>query len=309
MNKMHIVILSVAAVGLMFYPGFGGTFVCAQQGTPAQPITIQSPFPLAELAELLQGLYARPVTYEDALLVWRGDQEDDVATGIPRLRTRLFKVPRGLSPTDTPQLDAASVRRALAAYHQQNDGPRFDLRESKMGLHIVPAQVAGADGRLAQSVNVLDSVVAIPLASRTPTEHFMALCAALTVSSGVTIRFNFNGGFRPLEVLYLPNGRMPPQGDWSEEERQSLSFNWGAQGVSAHEALVSLLAPSSTTLSWELRCLAGAGRQDRKCFLSVVTINPRQVRSDGSISVGPPLLYDRCTNCPKLVQPPLVVKE
>lgn len=40
---------------------------------PTQPVTIRSPFPLAEFAELIQGRYARPVTYEDALLVWRGD--------------------------------------------------------------------------------------------------------------------------------------------------------------------------------------------------------------------------------------------
>lgn len=304
MKKTCSVIRGGALVGLMLLHGFTGAPARAQGEPPARPAAIRSPFPLAEFAELLQGLYARPVTYEDALLVWRGDQDEAPATGKPRLKSRLFTVPDGLSPAQAPRLDAALVRRALDAYHQQNDGPRFDVRESSMGVHIVPARVAGTDGQLAPSVNILDSVITVPPARRTPTEHFAALCAALTVSSGVAIPLNFNWGLAPLETLFLPNGNMPPRGPWTAAQGDSLAFEWGAPGVPAQEALISLLGSSSTTLSWELRCRAGEGRQGRTCILSVVTISLAQTLPNGSIAVGPPLLYDRCTNCPKLGQPP-----
>jgi hypothetical protein len=309
MNKSYGAILGGALIALMFFPSLQVARAQAQGQSPAQPVTIRSPFPLAEFAELVQGRYARPVTYEDALLVWRGDQDEVQATGRPRLKTRLFTLPEGLSPEETPQLDAA-VRRALAAYNQQNDGPRFDLRESRMGLHIVPAQVAGMDGQLGKSANLLDTVITVSSAWRTPTEHFTALCAALTASSGVTVHFNFNGGIRPLEILFLPNGNMPPHVVWTEADREPLVFDWGAPGIPAQEALISLLDPSATTLSWELRCTAGEGRRGRVCILSVVTINITQTLPNGSASAGRPMLYDRCTvNCPKLVQPPAPLKK
>ena len=107
-----------------------------------------------------------------------------------------------------------------------------------------------------------------------------------------------------MEVVFLPNGNMPPQGIWSDAERDSLTFEWGAPGISAQEALISLLNSSSTTLSWELRCQAGEGTQGRKCVLSISVIVLRQTLPNGSIAVGPPLLYHRCTKCPKLGQPP-----
>lgn len=304
MNRTYGAILGRALAGLMFLPGFPGGAGRAQGQSLVQPVTIRSPSPLAEFAELIQGRYARPVTYEDALLVWRGDQDEVQATGAPRIKIRLFTLPEGLGPEETPQL-AAAVRRGVDAYHEQNDGPRFDVRESRMGVHIVPARVAGMDGQLSPSVNLLDSVITVASARRTPTEHFMALCAALTASSGVAVHFNFYGGVRPLEILFLPNGKMPPQGVWTEADREPLAFEWGSPGMPAQEALMSLLGPSATTLSWELRCTAGVGRQGRKCMLSIVTIDVTQTLSNGSTSAGRPLLYDRCTvNCPKLVQPP-----
>jgi hypothetical protein len=302
MNKTYSAIAGGVSIGLMFFPNPPGGHARAQGLPPIQPVTIRSPFPLAEFAELIQGRYARPVTYEDALLVWRGDQDEIRETGRPRLKTRLFTLPGGLSPAETPGLDAALLRRALAAYHQQNDGPRFDVRESRMGLHIVPAQVAGMDGQLAPSVNLLDSVITVPRARRTPTEHFRALCAALTVSSGVTV--DFNGGFRPVEVLFLPNGNMPPHVIWSEADKEPILIEWGAPGIPAQEALISLLDPSATTLSWELRCPAGEGRQGRRCLLSIVTIDITSTLPDGSTSAGRQMLYDRCTNCPPLLPPP-----
>jgi hypothetical protein len=304
MKKTYPAILGGALVGAILFQGFTGAPARAQRESSAQPVTIRSPFPLAEFAELLQGEYARPVTYEDALLVWRGDQDAAPATGRPELRTRVFTVPEGLKPSQAPHLDAALVRRALDAYHQQNDGPRFDVRESRMGVHIVPARVAAMDGDLAPSVNILDSVITVPPGKRTPTEHLDALCAALTLSSGVTITC-IGGATSPLELVFLPNGNMPPRPIWTDADRDSLTFEWGAPGIPAQQALISLLDSSSTTLSWELRCQAGEARQGRKCILTIGAIVLRRTLPNGSIAVGPSLLYDRCTKCPRPGQPPL----
>jgi hypothetical protein len=300
-KSIYCAILGGVLIGFIVAQAFSGTAARAQG---ARAVVIRSPFPLAEFAELLQGLYARPVTYEDALLVWRGDQEDIRTTGKTRLKTRVFAVPDGLNPAQAPRLDAALVKRALEAYHQQNDGPRFEVRESKMGFHIIPALVASENGQLGPSANILGSVITVPRAKRTPTEHFAALCAALTVSTGVTVRFDFALSIRPLELVFLPNGNMPPRGILTDAELESQRFEWGASGISAQDAIISLIEPSSTTLSWELRCLAGEGRQDRTCFLNIGVITLRHVLPDGSIALGAPLLYDRCSKCAKPGQPP-----
>jgi hypothetical protein len=217
------------------------------------------------------------------------------------------------------------LRAAVEAYHSQTDAPLYTVTESGGGFHIVPIAAAGADGNPAAPINLLDAVVTIPYAKRTPTEHFQALCDAIAAQSGVKILCAAGPATGLLETLYLPNGRYfhlndmvfekrtptgetiqltPEQAKRKAQIHEQMSIGWGAQGVTARDAMVSLLEPSATTFTWHLLCQGGLGLEGRTCVLNVTTINIVK-KVPGGDSAYPLLLWDRCTsNCPKLRVPP-----
>src|SRR5579863_9065895 len=128
-----------------------------QPSAPSDPRMIATNRPLAEAADLLQHIYGKVITYEDPILVWDGD-----LTPSGRNATGRHGVgPKALSfrmPAETgsePDVSAV-LAKTLAGYHQQTDGPRFQLLTSRFGLHIIPAQVREQDGRMAQAHNPLD---------------------------------------------------------------------------------------------------------------------------------------------------------
>jgi hypothetical protein len=106
-------------------------------------------------------------------------------------------------------------------------------------------------------------------------------------------------GNYPLEQIYMPNGHVGRIGS-----REDLTVAWGAQGITAREALTNLLEPSATTLDWHLICQVG-----RDCFIQVDALKLGVATPDGRIG-WKAMLYDRCTvNCPKLVHPPPPIKK
>jgi hypothetical protein len=162
---------------------------------------------------------------------------------------------------------------------------------SKLGLHLVPDLVRGADGTLASTRNPLDILVNLPVAQRTPTAHLRALCAELSAASGVNITFVGPAAY-PLEQIYMPGGHFGRRGS-----REDLTVPWGADGVPAREALVNLLVPSATTLRWHLIC-----RTDKSCFIQVGPIQFITQKPGGTVATE--LLYDHCTICPNVIHPP-----
>jgi hypothetical protein len=238
--------------------------------------------------------YASPVTYEDPIWEYEGDIETIGGRRGPLPLSRTFTIPQGLTPEHRPRLDVAVLGEALAAYHSQTDGPRFKIAASLLGLHLIPDQVRGADGRFAPARNALDTVLNMPVTSESPSQHLADLCAELSAATRAHIVFMGPSGNYPLEQIYMPNGHAGRFGS-----REDLTVAWGAQGVSAREALINLLEPSATTLDWHFIC-----RADRSCFIQVSPIAFNVAMPDGQTG-WKTMLYDRCTvNCPKLVQPP-----
>ncbi|MGD0869396.1 MAG: hypothetical protein ABSB88_07595 [Bryobacteraceae bacterium] len=257
------------------------------------PQTISSPRPLLDLCELIQSWYAKIVTYEDPIWVWRGELEsrrgnENVKWGLfPKART--FSIPASLSPATAPTLSLQLLDSFVDLYHRQTDGPRFTVLSSKLGLHIVPTQAYDATGRLTPAVNPLDLVVSVPVASRTPSGHLRALCAQLSASSPVPIEFDASG-----MVPWLDQFFAPPQAE----------FDWGAAPAVAREALIDLLDRSATSLCWKLLCQASAEPGDRLCMLNIRPVQVSVTRPDGETRVVS-LQYDRCTKCPPLPPPPI----
>lgn len=253
------------------------------------PETITWGMPLEKAAERLQQIYARPVTYEDPARLWRGEME--VAPigrdGKEHLRVKQHSLtmPEGLATGETVSLDAVTVTRVVEAYHQQNpDQARFRVIESRMGFHIVPAQVHDKTAQLAPSASPLDASISVPVEERTASEHLTALCKAVAAAAGTPIE-----AFIPyFDGYYAANGYLLPR-IRTGSERPYMLFKWGATAEVARDALIDLLDGSATTLSWTLHCGLTSGQSQNGCILE---LPPLQVGPTRRV-----VFYDRCANC------------
>jgi hypothetical protein len=251
------------------------------------PTPIASPRPLADAADLLVHLYGKVVTYEDPVWVWRGDVEPEPG-GDPNRKWGLFPKAHGFTmPAETgvdPDL-ASVLQKTLAAYHQQGLGARFQVLTSKWGYHIVPIQAHDEGGSLVPASSPLDSHVYLTTETRTPLQHLSALLDAIGVASGVKIDpAMFGGGFN------------------SEFRSAPASFEWGAAGVVARDALIELLDKSATTFLWRLKCQPSARAEDRFCALNTSKIEVAITDAQGKPATRV-LYFDRCGNCPPVAIP------
>lgn len=252
---------------------------------------IVSARPLSDVAEVLQSRYAKAVTYEDPVLAWRGDTQSVTAPSGRIYQTfleRTINLPPGLSPDQSPILDAALLGRALTEYEKLNDTPRFRIATSGLGLHIIPDTVRDAGGIPAAAKNPLDIQVTIPRATRTASDHFLAICAALSPASSMRV-----------DCLAVGLNE-----DWYEKlfAAPGGTLEWGASGMNARDALIDLLDHSATTFSWRLLCGAPGAFDGHSCSLNLDPIRFAKTAADGSIKVER-LEYDRCNSCaprPKL---------
>jgi len=287
----------------------GGALVAAislaQTAGPVDRLVITAVRPLKDVVDMLEAAYSKPVTYEEPVRVWRGDLKvvgkNENARFALLPQDRSFRLPVALGPPEAPVLDGTLVGKILDAYHAQNDGARFRLLTSNYGLHIVPALVNGADGRLALGGSLLDTVITIPRERRMPDGHIQALSDAVNASSATKMQAVPNLQFME---HFAPGGTVCPSGGPSIADYpgapgppEACSFEWGAAAVPAREALISLLEQSSTTMTWKLLCQPSAQPQDRICFLDVEPLVVTAPRADGRPRRHY-LLYDRCTICP-----------
>jgi len=243
---------------------------------------ITSGRPLSDAADVLQARYGKPVTYEDPVWAWSGDAISSPVRPtaiVPLQRTMAF--PAGLTPDETPTLDAGVLIQVLSEYEKLNDAPRFRVVTSRFGLHIIPDMVRGADGNLGFARSPLDANIAIPRAVRTATAHLGSICDAAAPLADVTLvcsAAGFNEDW--FEKLFAA-----PQG----------KLEWGSSGTSARDALLDLLGGSATTFSWRLNCVPGAPH-GQYCVLNVVPIPVLKPDRQGIVRVGR-LEYDRCSTC------------
>jgi hypothetical protein len=201
---------------------FSGPSSSGQQSSA--PEIINWNFPLERAAERMQQVYARPVTYEDPMRLWSGAM---VAKGhLPNgsdflvVRPHTFILPEWPSFDKVPALDLATVTNVVEAYHRQNPGqPAYQVIASSMGFHIVPIQAHDVQGRLGPAVSVLDSVVSVPIESRTASEHLAALCLAVTNATGIPTE-SWKTAF---DQYYAANGYLLPRA-LTKTERPYMLF-------------------------------------------------------------------------------------
>jgi hypothetical protein len=262
----------------------------AQQSTPAQVITYY--LPLERAAELLEQRYAIVVTDENPVQVWPGElgvRRRPNGIEVPFLKEHSLALPPGLTPEKTPKLDAPLLRTVVEAYHQQNpDQPRFQVLESKMGLHIVPVQVHDESGKLVPATNPLDAQISVPVEKRTASEHMRALCDAVTASAvaGAGSTVKSNGG--PFDQYYAANGYLLPR-RLTGTERPYMLFEWGTSGTTARDALIDLMDGSASSMTWHFGCGPAGQRTGLECFLNMM---PLMLGPEKRI-----VSHDRCKDC------------
>jgi hypothetical protein len=229
---------------------------------------------LHEVAQLLNQRYHKTVTYEEPILVWRGDlvpgRFPEASMGLWQ-KDRHFVVPTGLDPQHTAVLDLGVLRAVVESYNSQNsDGPLYKATESQFGLHILPLHMRDANGEIVEATSLLDAQVTVASALRMPSEQLQALCDAVTAAGNGALQFTY-ARIR-LDIAFAPNGLLPPRGAaqlLSAKEKEPFSIVWGVSGVTAREALVNLIRLSQTKLTWYLLCQPGARPQDRFCVLNL----------------------------------------
>ena len=244
-------------------------------------------------------------------------REDMILTGIrPNVpmayesRSRTVRIPSDLIPARTQKLDAAALGSLLDSYHRDNpDAPQFSVRETRYGLHIIPTLLRGDEGQVVRAVTPLDAIVTVPVGDRMASGHLAALSAAVNAAAGIKTLLIDDS----VDSYYAANGLALPRrvlarlltGSGGEEAKRPYVFRWGASGVPAREALLSLLEGSASTLTWYVTCHPSPDPANRLCNFSVVPLTVVVVGPDGKASKRS-LAYDRCTKCPPLGPPPPV---
>lgn len=261
------------------------------QGLVAGPgDTIYTTRPVEALATLMERRYESPVTYEDPLWEFQGDFAPD-GNGVQFPKFLTFVGPAELTQARRPKLDAEVLGEALAAYHSQTDGPRHRIATSRLGLHLIPDQVRGVDGAFAAAGNPLDTVVNMSITLRSASQHLEDLCAEVSTAMGARILVSAADA-NSFERVYAPDRH-------GAEGSTDRKVAWGAQGISAREALINLLDPSAATLHWRLICVGGW-----TCFFRVEPIKlPAPALEIGPSTHCvqpqiPELPLDWCVACP-----------
>jgi hypothetical protein len=257
--------------------------ICAQE-------TVVSPRPLGTVADRLQESWARPVTYEDPVWLWSGDLETD-KPGVKWStypKRRVMQIPTAAVKNLDRKRDSALLTQIVEAWNRSAGGPKFAVRTSSFGIHIVPVASADASGRMRPAAPLLDQVVTVPAEFRLPNEHLRALAWALKASTGMWIYESIGSIGVRFNQVFTGTG--------------NLMFEWGVEQRQAREALIDLLTRSATTFSWRFNCQPAESVQDRFCVLNIVPIMVQRTNSAGEV-IRDMIAYDRCKRCP--TRPPL----
>lgn len=289
MNRaMHAILLSrhIIMGAMLFAAIFADGAILAQTTESSNSRMISKRArPLEDAAVLLQAEYGMPITYEDPILIWREDLESvQYAKGKTGLQPKplSFSMPVDVDPGRNPKLDDWLLGKVLDAYHRQTDGPRFRVTDWSWGLSILPAEVRDANGQLAKVTPLLDTIISIPEAVRSPSEHFGAICEAITTSTGIELKY----GGQWMDQYFSP---IPLPRRMNDDQRKQISFTWGGVNLIAREAVINLLEHSATTLTWKVLCQSDEGY----CVFTPQPIMINARSSDGTLAGRKALTRDR----------------
>lgn len=261
----------------------------AAQDSPPDPPTVWPPpapitsgRPLADVIQLLQARFARPVTYEEPVWVHADDLQlmDPVrpARGLMlKRRTLDLSVVPGLAAAR--KLDRGLVEAVTTAYVNQNSTPVFRVESSSHGLHVIPSSSRDAAGNISPQPALLDTVISIPAQTFQKVDSALEeICKAVGAAAAVRIDLSLRPMGSGFSQLY-DAGRPP-------------AFSWEVDNQPARDAMVSLLERSATTFTWRFLCSAGKEPDEHFCVLGVVPLE-LTVRDRSGRQVKRRLQYDR----------------
>jgi|GEM_PF-950138 len=253
----------------------------------AQTQRITGPRPLGELADRLEAVWARPISYEEP--VWMASDLSTAGSG-PRSRSVDVQV-AAFQNRDRNQ-DVSYLGGVLVAFNRDNRDLQYQVIETSLGFAFVPEKrpqsVVALSG---QSRTVLDELVSVPIETRTGFGHVVAIAEALTARLGFKVEAN-------TPILGMGFDRL-----FSGTQFES-TVNWGTNSqVPAREALSDLLLMSATSMSWRLNCQPPSNADKAFCVLNVAPLRIETLDQQGR-AVKVTLEYDRCQRCPPLVPRP-----
>jgi hypothetical protein len=242
--------------------------IASSQQRTSETTVVTSGRPLEEVANRLQEVYGKVVTYEEPLLTWREELQSQNGRS-PEEKWQLFPKPqtfsmRAISPGSDLGL---FLKDTIAAYHEQTSGTRFKVISSILGYHIVPVQAHDESGRLGVTSSILDRVITVPGEARTARGHLLTIGEA--VNKTLPIR------------LIISAVSASPRGFDDAFRAKPGEFTWGIQNLPAREALIDLFNRSATSFSWQLKCQSSAQLGDRFCVLNVGLLEVEEIDSEG----------------------------
>ncbi len=186
----------------------------AQKGTShGQTVSVTDSRPLAQIAEILNGRYGVPISYEDASAYpFDGDLGDTVETerrrgfpSAPALTLRNTTLKFVAEPLDVGfdgawpgrPADPAGVARILQGVldqHAANGSPgRFKILQTKLGLAIVPTATRNSAGDFVPEQSLLDTRISFAKVEGDTYSVINTFTEALAAASGAKIDFPFGG--------------------------------------------------------------------------------------------------------------------
>jgi hypothetical protein len=200
-----------------------------------------------------------------------------------------------LLPTPRASDRRAFVQALADAYNKENQHWTVQVKEAGDYLVLVPKSAKDAGGVSRPASSPLDLKVDVPRASRMPEGHISAILQSVEAQTGFLILADVGGNVGPIRPFGLAFGSGDP-GDLKP-------FEWGASGVSARQALLSVLEASWTTFTWSLRCSSGVHPHRGGCGLWVRSVKLEVKDRNGNL-VERSLSRDRRSLYPPPPAPP-----
>jgi hypothetical protein len=144
-----------------------------------ETFTVADPRPVSAAIDTLASKYGWLVTYEDPPYAYAADIE-------PVMRVPLggrFGITYVISPATLEPNETEVLQSTLEAA-RQSTGIVFEMRNSAHRIHIVPAKVRDASGKLVQVIPVLDAHITLPDQNQNALGALVAICEAVSRMTG-----------------------------------------------------------------------------------------------------------------------------
>jgi hypothetical protein len=199
-------------------------------------IVANSPRPLAQVLDALQGKYKWAVDYEDPQFISKMDLVETKEPGKAATDSNLpAQFPAGGSftiefPSAAP-VEEKILQLAVDAYNRSENPGRFELRSGKPGAYfVVGVKARDAHGQIASQPALFDEPITLTGQQRTAFDTVNMICREVAAQRGIAITL----GVFPQRVL------------------AGLSVTVGGTKVSARDLLLQTLTAMNRPFYWRL---------------------------------------------------------